>query len=217
MKYKLVMFDLDGTVLNTINDLANSMNYVLSKYNMPLHSIEEIKQYLGNGIRRLVELSVKENTSNEEIEKVYHDFLAYYEVHSLDETKPYDGIIQLLTKLKKKGCILAMISNKADIVVQQLANRFFNGIFDYVVGEKNNIRKKPYPDSVIEVMKKYEISNQNAIYIGDTEVDSLTAINAKIDCIIVTWGFRKKEYLETLKKTFLVNQVDEIYKIVINS
>ena len=216
MKYKLVMFDLDGTVLDTINDLTNSMNYILSLHSMPLHTADEIKQYLGNGIRKLVESSVSKNTNEKEINQIYNEFLSYYKLHSLDETKPFDGIIDLLYNLKKSGCILAMISNKADVVVQQLSQKFFNNLFDYVSGEKANIKKKPYPDIIFEVMKKFNIDNENSIYIGDTEVDSLTAINANIDSIIVTWGFRKKEFLETLKKTYLVDDVNDIYKIIAN-
>ena len=216
MKYKLVMFDLDGTVLDTINDLTNSMNYILSLHSMPLHTADEIKQYLGNGIRKLVESSVSKNTNEKEINQIYNEFLSYYKLHSLDETKPFDGIIDLLYNLKRSGCILAMISNKADVVVQQLSQKFFNNLFDYVSGEKTNIKKKPYPDIIFEVMKKFNIDNENSIYIGDTEVDSLTAINANIDSIIVTWGFRKKEFLETLKKTYLVDDVNDIYKIIAN-
>lgn len=195
MKYKLVIFDLDGTVLDTLGDLCNSVNYALKSYNLPERSLDEVRTFVGNGIRRLIDLSVPENTALSVTDSVFDAFKAHYKEHSSDNTKPYDGIAELLGELKEKGILTAVVSNKAHFAVKDLADRYFDGLFSYVSGEKEGIPRKPAPDMVQNAIEFFGVSSEDAVYVGDSEVDIMTAKNCGIDSIIVTWGFRDKEIL----------------------
>lgn len=192
---KIVIFDLDGTILNTLDDLTNSANYALEINNLPKRTREEIRTFVGNGIRKLIENAVPDTTTKELTDKIFSDFSAYYKGHCTDKTVPYEGITESLNYLKINGYKTAVVSNKADFAVQGLCRQFFDNIFDYVVGEKEGIRRKPYPDSVLEVIKYFNVEKQDAIYIGDSEVDIKTAQNAGINSILVDWGFRDKTFL----------------------
>ena len=175
MKYIIAIFDLDGTILNTLEDLADSTNYALKTYGYPERTMDEVRQFVGNGIRKLMERAVPEGTPVEEIDRVHETFTAHYKVHCADKTRPYDGIMELLQNLKKDGCKLAVVSNKADYGVQELCKQYFDGVFDFAVGEREGIRKKPAPDSVNEVLKTLGCSRDRAVYIGDSDVDIQTA------------------------------------------
>lgn len=194
-RYKLAIFDLDGTILNTIKDLTNTMNHALDLYNLPNVNEKQVATYLGNGIRRLCELAVPINTDIKVIDGVFNAFNEYYTIHCNDYTSPYDGIIDVINKIKENGIKVAVVSNKADYAVKPLLNHHFKDIFEYGVGLKDGIRKKPYPDSCNEILNKLNIDRKEAVYIGDTEVDIETAKNAGMDCISVSWGFRSKEEL----------------------
>lgn len=193
--YKLLIFDLDGTILNTLEDLADSTNYALSKHHFPERTIEEVRRFVGNGIGKLIERAVPDGTNPEVTQRVLEDFKVHYGVHCADKTKPYDGIPELIGKLREQGYKTAVVSNKADFAVQQLCEDYFPGLFDFVVGEREGIRRKPAPDSVLEVLEKLHVKKRDALYIGDSEVDIKTADNAGVGRVSVEWGFRTKEEL----------------------
>ena len=214
MKYMIAIFDLDGTILNTLEDLADSTNYALKTCGYPERTMDEVRQFVGNGIRKLMERAVQEGTPVEEIDRVHETFTAHYKVHCADKTRPYDGIMELLQNLKKDGCKLAVVSNKADYGVQELCKQYFDGVFDFAVGEREGIRKKPAPDSVNEVLKTLGCSRDRAVYIGDSDVDIQTAANAQMDHIIVEWGFRDVPFLIAKGAKVLVEKPEEILEIV---
>lgn len=195
-KISLAIFDLDGTLLDTLDDLTDSLNYSLLKHNFPARTRDETRRFVGNGIRKLIERAIPKYASTEDTEKVFQTFCDYYKQHCFDKTAPYNGITELLTSLKENGVLTAVVSNKADFAVQELCERYFHGLIDYAAGERKGIAKKPAPDSVFSAMAAFGVKPENSIYIGDSEVDVETAKNAGIDCIIVTWGFREYQFLK---------------------
>ncbi|MGM9968809.1 MAG: HAD family hydrolase [Anaeroplasma sp.] len=215
MKYKLAIFDLDGTILDTLEDLKDSLNYILKKNNFPERSLIEVKSFIGNGIRKLIERSVPTNTTTFIIDNIYNEFNNFYKIHCADKTKPYDGIIDLLNKLKNSGCLTAVVSNKADYGVQKLCEYYFKDLFNYTIGEREGIKRKPAPDSVNEVLNKLKISSKDAVYIGDSDVDLDTAKNANMDCIAVSWGFRGHEFLINHGAKIVVDTAKEIEAIIL--
>lgn len=215
MRYKLAIFDMDGTILNTIDDLAASLNYVLEKSGFPARTMDEVISFIGDGLRKLIERGVPEGTDSETVDKVLADFKEYYAVHCADKTAPYDGIIGLLENLRRNGCLTAVVSNKADDAVQELCRKYFDGLFDYAVGERSGILRKPAPDSVNEVLEKLNVSRENAVYIGDSDVDIKTAENAGMDSIIVEWGFRERDFLLKKGAKTIVSAAEEIEDIVL--
>ena len=214
MKYMIAIFDLDGTILNTLEDLADSTNYALKTCGYPERTMDEVRQFVGNGIRKLMERAVPEGTSVEEIDRVHETFTAHYKVHCADKTRPYDGIMELLQNLKKDGCKLAVVSNKAYYGVKELCKQYFDGIFDFAVGEREVIRKKPPPDTYNQVLKTMKCTRDRAVYIGDSDVDIQTAANAQMDHIIVEWGFRDVPFLIAKGAKVLVEKPEEILEIV---
>ena len=193
--YKLAIFDLDGTLLDTLIDLMNSTNFALQEMGFPKRSLLEIRKFVGNGVKKLIERAVPINTNKEDIEKTLSIFKKHYEDHCEENTKPYNGIIELLDLLISQNILIAVVSNKIDSAVSLLCKQYFGDRIQISVGDKENARKKPAPDSVFEVLKSLKIQKEDSIYIGDSEVDIETAKNAEIDCISVTWGFRDKEVL----------------------
>lgn len=211
MKKQLIIFDLDGTILNTLEDLADSVNFALVSNRLPTRTIEEIRRFVGNGIRKLIERAVPEVCQENIVDKVFADFREHYKEHCADKTRPYDGILKLLSELQEEGYHLAVVSNKADFAVQELCETYFQGKFEYVVGERKDIRRKPYPDSVLKVLDKLQVKKENAVYVGDSEVDIETAKNAGIDMICVEWGFRDKAYLIKQGAENFIASPEEIY------
>ena len=212
MKYKAVIFDLDGTLLDTLQDLANSTNYALKVNGLPQRSLDEVRQFVGNGVRRLMELAVGDNETD--FEKVFNDFKQHYAIHCNDFTKPYDGIFELIDELKKRDVRCAIVSNKAQFAVDELKELYFKGILDVAIGEKEGIRKKPAPDTVEEACRQLGVKLKDCVYVGDSEVDILTAQNCKIDCISVTWGFRSVESLKKNGATVLCDEPADILKVI---
>lgn len=210
MKYQLAIFDMDGTILNTLEDLADSVNYALSCSNYPTRTLDEVRNFVGNGIRKLMERAVPSGTSPEELEQVYADFTAYYPKHCYDKTKPYSGMIETIQNLRKQGIKTAVVSNKADYAVQILCKQYFDGLFDYAVGEQTGVQRKPAPDSVNIVLDKLKITQNNAVYIGDSDVDIDTARNAEMDCISVDWGFRDPSFLQEHGAKIMVSSPEEL-------
>ena len=195
MRYKAVIFDMDGTILDTLDDLAGSVNHSLALFGYPPRTRDEIRSFLGNGMIRLIHLSVPEGISSQQEEAVLNEHKAYYPLHSCDMTKPYDGIVDLLKELKRRGIKTAVVSNKSDANVKALVNRFFDGLFDVSIGSMEGVARKPAPDMVNMALDRLGVSKDDAIYIGDSEVDLNTARNSHLDMITVTWGFRDREYL----------------------
>ena len=212
MKYKAVIFDLDGTLLDTLQDLANSTNHALKVNGLPERSLDEVRQFVGNGVRRLMELAVGDNETD--FEKVFSDFKAHYAVHCNDYTKPYDGIFELIDELKKRNIGCAIVSNKAQFAVDELKNLYFNNIMDVAIGENTGIRKKPAPDTVVEAARRLNVELGDCVYVGDSEVDILTARNCNIDCISVTWGFRSVESLRENGAEVLCDRPEDILRII---
>ncbi|MGN0368552.1 MAG: HAD family hydrolase [Wujia sp.] len=209
-KYKLVVFDMDGTILDTLEDLKTATNHALKRYDMPERSLEEVRAFVGNGIRKLMERAVVEGTSGDLFEKVLNEFQIFYKKHSMDTTKPYNGIVDLLRQLKKLGYKTAVVSNKIDFAVQDLVQDFFEGLFDMAVGDRPDFKKKPSADSVKFVMRSLGVKPEETIYIGDSDVDLQTAKNADLDCIAVEWGFRDRLFLEEHGATNFAKQPEDI-------
>ena len=212
MKYKLAIFDLDGTILDTLQDLTDSTNYVLNTNGYPIHTIDEVRRYVGNGIYLLIKRALPKGTDEKEIQRLFEQFVSYYKDHCAIKTKPYEGIKDLLVSLKEKGIKRAVVSNKGDFAVKILIDKYFPDLFEISVGQKDGVRKKPYPDSVNEVLKELDCKNQDAVYIGDSEVDIQTAMNANMECISVSYGFRSKDFLKENKARLIVYDVKGLYK-----
>lgn len=210
MKYRLVIFDLDGTLLNTLEDLTDSVNYVLWKHGFKERTLEEVRGFIGNGIHKLIERSVPEGTAPFLTEECYKDFVPHYKVHCAEKTRPYDGIPELLQRLKEAGVKIAVVSNKADYAVKELCAKYFPGIFDEAVGERVGIHRKPSPDSVNEVIRLLGVTKEEAVYIGDSDVDVQTAENAGIDGIFVAWGFKGERFLREIGAGCIVTKPEEI-------
>lgn len=213
-KYKAVIFDLDGTLLNTLEDLMDSVNYGLGKYGLPERSLEEIRRFVGNGVRKLIERAVPVEISQENLEAVFTAFKEYYEVHCNDKTRPYPGILDLLTELKKRGYKMAIVSNKLQSGVDVLRELYFNDAVEIAVGGREDMPKKPAPDMVTEALQKLGISKDDAVYVGDSEVDIATAANAKMDCITVSWGFRTRQEQEEAGGRVFVERPMEILDLL---
>lgn len=194
-EYGTYIFDLDGTLLDTLADLAASTNYALSRYGMPKHTNEDIRNFVGNGVRKLIERAVPEGECNYDFENVYRTFREHYMEHSLDTTGPYPGINEVLAQLKKRGKKLAVVSNKFYAATEELCRHFFGEYIEVAIGERENIRKKPAPDAVFEAMRRLNADKNNTVYIGDSDVDIETARNCGLPCISVLWGFRSRNFL----------------------
>lgn len=215
MKYTLAVFDLDGTILDTLGDLAASLNFALAENGLPARTKDEVRMFVGNGIRLLIERGVPSGTPVSVTDRVHSDFTAHYSRHCADTTKPYDGIKELIYALRAAGCKTAVVSNKADYAVQSLCRDYFPSMLDAAVGERANVRKKPEPDSVNEVLRELSVNRADAVYIGDSDVDIRTAANAGMDGIFVGWGFRGEKFLKEHGAAVIVKKPSEISDIII--
>ena len=195
MKINTIVWDMDGTVLNTLIDLRESVNYVLSLYGMPERSIEEYRSFFGSGIRHALECAVPQGTSKETIDEMLPLFKEHYDIHCMDNTCPYDGVLDVMKKLKEMGYKMAIVSNKIDSAVKELNERFFRDSVETAIGERDGINRKPAPDMVEQALAELGRTKEESVYIGDSEVDLLTARNSGLPCISVLWGFRDRDYL----------------------
>lgn len=217
MRYELAIFDLDGTILDTLEDLADSVNYALTKHGYPTRTVEEVRSFVGDGLLMLVRRAIAPETDERVIQEVLATQKTYYKDHCADKTKPYEGILELLKELKSAGYKLAVVSNKADYAVQILCEQYFKDVFHLAVGEKETVRKKPEPDSVNAVLQELQTDRINAVYIGDSEVDIATAENAQMDAVLVGWGFREVEFLKERGAKRIVTSVNELKNLLFST
>ncbi|MCH5342560.1 MAG: HAD-IA family hydrolase [Acetatifactor sp.] len=209
-KYELVIFDMDGTILNMLEDLADSLNHVLELFGYPVRTLDEVKSFVGNGLKKLIERAAPEDVPEETRNQIYREHLKYYREHCADKTKPYDGIVSLIKNLRQHGKKTAVVSNKADAAVHDLCHQYFEGLFDAAVGERESIAKKPAPDMVDAILETLAVPRDKAVYIGDSEVDIAMARNAGMDCVIVSWGFREKVFLRSQGADRIVDTAEEL-------
>lgn len=193
--FSTYIFDLDGTLIDSIGDLASSCNYALRKYGMCEYSVDEVRMMVGNGVKKLMERATPDGLANPLFDEVYACFRQHYMVHNLDTTRPYPGITETLAALKGRGKNLAVVSNKFYAATQELVTHFFGDLIHVAIGEREDIRKKPAPDTVMEAMRQLGVGADECVYIGDSDVDIDTARNSGMPCISVLWGFRSKEFL----------------------
>lgn len=213
-KYDTVIFDLDGTLLNTLEDLADAVNFVMREHQYPERTIDEVRRFVGNGIRRLMEQAVPETVSGDEFEQVFEQFKNYYTEHCQIKTCAYDGIMPLLEDLYEKGYVMAIVSNKNHAAVCELNDIYFKEYIKVAIGQKDGIRKKPAPDTVLQALKELGKEKETAIYVGDSEVDFATAENTGMDCVLVTWGFRTVEELAEFSPTVFINRPEELLGVL---
>jgi phosphoglycolate phosphatase len=211
---KALVFDLDGTLLDTLTDLAASANYALRYCGMPEHSTDDVRRFVGNGVRMLMVRAVPNGESNPRFEEAFSVFRQHYMQHCLDTTRPYPGIMEALSQLKEKGMMLAIVSNKMQAATEELRQYFFSQYIDVAIGESAGIRRKPAPDTVNEALRRLGISHNEAIYVGDSDVDIATARAAMMPCASVLWGFRDRQFLLDHGATRLLASPEELLLLV---
>lgn len=214
MKISAVIFDLDGTLLNTLEDLKDSTNFALKKYGYCERSLEEVRNFVGNGVARLIELALPDGRKNPVFENCLNDFKENYKLSMYNKTAPYDGVLKMLDSLQNQGIKIAVVSNKFDAAVKELCRIYFKDYFSVAIGESENIRKKPAPDSVFKAMDLLGVKKESTVYCGDSEVDVQTAKNAGLPCVGVTWGFRDRDILEKQGASYIIDHPSELLKLV---
>ncbi len=212
-KYTTIIFDLDGTLLNTLEDLTNSVNHALSQMGYPERTLNEVRFMVGNGVRTLMERAVPASICTEDFETCFMLFKEYYDAHCNDNTRPYAGILELLYALKERGYRLAIVSNKIDHAVKALQKLYFQDV-TVAIGEKDGLRRKPEPDMVHAALRELQVSTGEAVYIGDSDVDIQTAANSGLDCICVSWGFRDTAFLQAHGATTIIDHPEELLSLL---
>lgn len=210
MTYENYIFDLDGTLLNTIDDLASSCNFALRSHGLPEYTVDEVKSFVGNGVKKLMERCVPQGVENPMFEKVFACFRAYYLTHNEVCTRPYDGVVELLETLVREGKGVAVVSNKFDAATKALVEKYFGPWVHVAIGESEAVSKKPAPDMVYEAMRQLGCTASSAVYVGDSDVDIDTARNSGLPCISVLWGFRSEIFLVDHGATTLVHSPMDI-------
>ena len=211
-EYSTYIFDLDGTLLDTLNDLYQSVNYAMNECGFPLHTLEDVRRFVGNGVRMLMIRAIPDGDKNPRFEEAFDIFQKHYLQHSLDTTRPYPGIEEMLSQLKKRGKRLAVVSNKLDVATKELISHFFGNLIDVAIGENESagVRKKPAPDTVDEALRQLGVGKEGAVYVGDSDVDLQTAVNSKLPCISVLWGFRDRDFLNVHGASVYAETPEEI-------
>ena len=215
-KFETIIFDLDGTLLDTLGDLAASVNYALQVHHMPTHSIDDVRRFVGNGVRLLMERAVPDGAANPQFEETFATFRQHYMEHSLDTTRPYDGILEILSALRHRGYRTAVVSNKFYAATQELCRHFFADSIEVAIGEQEaeGIRKKPAPDTVNEALRQLGVSRERAVYVGDSDVDIATAKASGMPCISVLWGFRDRQFLLEHGATTFISHPQELLTLL---
>ena len=213
-RYDTVVFDLDGTLLNTLDDLADAVNYVMRMNHYPERTVDEVRHFVGIGIRRLMELATPESVTGEAFESVFEEFKNYYTEHCQIKTCAYEGIMSLLERLYALGYEMAIVSNKNHAAVCELNEIYFKKYIKVAIGQQDGIQKKPAPDTVLQALKELGKEKDTAIYVGDSEVDFLTAQNTGMDCALVTWGFRTREELSEFTPTAWADHPEQLFEVL---
>ncbi len=208
--YNYYIFDLDGTLLSSLGDLAASTNHALRAFGMPARTIEEVRQFVGNGVGKLIDRAVPAGTGKALRDRVFATFRQHYLEHSLDTTRPYPGVEEMLHRLKRQGARIAVVSNKLQAGVTELCRHFFADTVDVAIGEREGIRRKPCPDMVMEAMRQLGAAPGETVYIGDSDVDIETARNSHLPCISVLWGFRDRDFLTAHGAERFASKCEEI-------
>ena len=211
---KAVVFDLDGTLLDTLEDLAASTNHALRALGFPERTIDEVRRFVGNGVGRLIDRAMPEDAGADERQECLRLFKLHYVAHCRDHTRPYPGVLQMLRTLRSRGLLLAIVSNKLQQGVDELHATYFGGLVDVAIGERPGVGRKPAPDMLYLALERLGVSPGQAVYVGDSEVDIETAANASVPCISVTWGFRTRELLASQGATVLAASPDEVVGLV---
>ena len=214
MKYTTIVFDCDGTLLDTSTDLYNSVNYVLSKHNFPEKSLSEVKAALGNAVTYLMRQCLPSTVADDELAPYIEEFKAYYGEHLKDTTAPYPGILDMLDALREKGYKLAIVSNKIQEAVTPLNKEYFGDRLPVAIGERPGLQRKPAPDMILQALKELNSTPEESIYVGDSEVDVATAENSGLLCIGVTWGFREEALLHELGVKYIARKAEDIITII---
>ena len=215
MSYKAVLFDMEGTLLDTLEDLCDSTNHALAQMGYPLRGIEEIRRFIGNGAEKQIRRAVPEGTSEGKIMETLAAFRAYYQDHCQIKTKVYDGLLDVLSELKEKGVKMAVVSNKPDAAVKKLSREYFGDRLDYAIGPSDGVRCKPYPDMAEEALKALGVEKKDAVFVGDSEVDVQTGLNAGLDVIAVSWGFRSREVVIEAGASKIADNASELEKLIL--
>lgn len=194
MKHTII-FDLDGTLLNTIDDLAAAVNHVMAAHGFPVHTVDHVRELVGNGISLLVERAIPGGKDNPLFSQCLLEFREYYQIHMQDFTAPFDGIRELLLSLRQRGCHIGVVSNKFDAAVKNLCRDYFGDLIEVAIGETATVARKPAPDTVLTAIAELGVKKEDCLYVGDSDVDIETARNSDIPCISVSWGFRSRDFL----------------------
>ena len=215
MPYQTAVFDLDGTLLDTLEDLYLATNAALERHSLPRRSRDEVRLFVGNGVEMLIRRAVPAGTDEETILAVLADFKTAYAAICEDHTRPYDGILDMLTALRERGIRVAVVSNKFDAATKKLCEKYFGDLVEVAIGERAGVRKKPAPDTVYEALKELGVTADHAVYIGDSDVDIRTAENCGMPCISVTWGLRDKDFLIENGAKTLVDSPETLLGVII--
>ena len=219
MKYSLAIFDMDGTILNTLDDMTDSLNEILGRYGLPLHTLDEVRFMVGNGIPKLIERAIEDGRANPEFEKILKDFIAYYEENCAIKTAPYEGIPECIKALREAGIKIAVNTNKVEPAAIALCDDYFPGLFDIISGSRPGMPPKPAPDGIYEILKRAGMDGksegQKAVFIGDSDVDMQTGMNAGLDVIGVDWGFRGKDFLREHGAEVIMLSAEELAEYLV--
>ena len=217
MKYKAALFDMDGTVLDTLDDLHAAVNVALARFGYPPRTRDEVRRFIGNGVRRLMERAVPAGTDEARIAAVLDGYRTYYEQHAENLTRPYPGLLDALHSLRAAGVRLAVVTNKPDGAAQRLSARYFPGLFDETVGIREGVAVKPAPDAVFAVLERMGVAPEDAVYIGDSDTDIETARNAGTACIAAAWGYRGEEFLRAHGADTVARACGELVPLILGS
>lgn len=214
MKTDTVIFDLDGTLLNTLEDLADSTNYAMRAFGLKERSINEVRNFVGNGVDVLIERAVEGAIPKEQELECLDVFKQHYSKNMDNKTKPYDGVLDVVKELLKRGYHIAIVSNKFDTAVKGLNVDYFEGLFPVAIGASDTVAKKPAPDSVIKALQELHSDKERAVYVGDSDVDIMTARNSGLPCISVTWGFRDEELQRSMGTDYIIHKPTELLDVL---
>lgn len=217
MRYNTIVFDLDGTLLNTLEDLTDSVNAILAQNNFPGRTLEEVRTFVGNGVPLLIRRALPNGTDETVYDRCLAAFKTHYAQHMYDKTRPYSGILPLLERLHGMGIQMAIVSNKFDTAVKELCKRFYGDYIQTAIGESENVRKKPAPDSVYAAIRELDAKPACTLYVGDSDVDMQTAKNAGLTSVGVTWGFRDRALLEQEGAAFMIDTPAQLLELVRNA